>query len=48
MTSKIEEEKLLKQTELIDSQPRNKLFDVSLEHSESEMKWVQLHQMFDR
>ena len=48
MPAKIERRKILKETERIESTSDDKLFGVLPEQSESEIKWVQLHQMFDR
>ncbi len=48
MTAKIELRKMLKQTDLKESTTSDSLFAGLPEQNESEMRWVKLHQMFDR
>ncbi len=48
MTAKIELRKISKKSDLQESTTSDNLFGGSTEHNESEIKWVKLHQMFDR
>tara|TARA_Y100001968_G_scaffold281476_1_gene278743 strand:+ start:368 stop:514 length:147 start_codon:yes stop_codon:yes gene_type:complete len=48
MSSKLEEREVLKQEALNKAKNGDNLFGSLLEQSESEIKWVELHQMFDR
>ena len=48
MSAKIDEKTILKQSELKESAASDSLFGGRSDQSESEMKWVELHKMFDR
>ena len=48
MTAKIEGQGMLKETEIHKSTNRDSSFMGLSEHNDSEVKWVKLHQMFDR
>ena len=48
MSAKIEGRRILKEADLKESVTCKKLLAVMTDQSESELKWVQLHQMFDR
>ncbi len=48
MPAKIEERKILEQTEIQERTTSDNLFSGLVEQSESEIRWVELHQMFDR
>ncbi len=48
MSVKIELSKSLKQSELDESTTYNTLLSVIVDQTESELKWIRLHQMFDR
>tara|TARA_B100000700_G_C15018499_1_gene844514 strand:+ start:2196 stop:2342 length:147 start_codon:yes stop_codon:yes gene_type:complete len=48
MPAEIEEKKNLKKLERNESITCENLISVIAEQSETELKWVQLHQMFDR
>ena len=48
MPANIDSMKMLKENEILESTTHEKLFVVKAEQSESESKWIKLHQMFDR
>tara|TARA_B100000700_G_C14866578_1_gene771258 strand:- start:144 stop:290 length:147 start_codon:yes stop_codon:yes gene_type:complete len=48
MSAKIEEREVMKQKVLKESKNDDNFFGGLSEQSESEIKWVKLHQMFDR
>ena len=48
MPAKIEERKILKQTEFAEPVIGNNSFGGLKAQSESEIRWIKLHQMFDK
>ena len=48
MSAKVESRELVKQKEIRESGSIDYSFIGLADHSESEIKWIKLHQMFDR